>query len=199
MGVVVGEEAHRTVERVSAAVEVVGVQPLVVLTYSHAGPVSVGYRYLLVLTVGALLNAEVEDGVGEGRSGAEQHAVQSNVVSERVGAGLDALVVGADDLVEIARRTVDHALVHVVVLVPRRAVVGAQRVAVPVLQLVVPVCWTPTYAPTGRRVGNQPRGTHTHALVHPAAQSAGSPVVEQTELGAVRSAFHQGLYGVVAT
>jgi hypothetical protein len=65
VSVVIGIEARRTVHGISTAVEVVGMQPLVVLANSHAGAVTVGDGHLLVITVGALLDAEVVVGIGK--------------------------------------------------------------------------------------------------------------------------------------
>ena len=65
IGVVISEGADGTIHGISGTVQIVGMQPLIVLAASDTRPVSVADLHLLVVTISAFLDTELVVGVSE--------------------------------------------------------------------------------------------------------------------------------------
>lgn len=81
LGGVVRVGSHGAVHGVAGAVEEVGVQPLAALTLRHAGSTSELGVNLEVVSQGALIDAEISRGVGDGGRGANGDAAEGHIIA----------------------------------------------------------------------------------------------------------------------
>ena len=65
IGVIIRKGANGTVHGVHGAVQIVGMQPLIIFAPSHTGPITIGDGNLFVVVIGAFLNTQLIIGIGE--------------------------------------------------------------------------------------------------------------------------------------
>jgi len=133
-GIVVSIGACRAVQRVFGAIQVIWVQPLPTLALGHTCSVTIRHSYLGVSSTGADIHAEMGVWVSPRRSGTTQETGIGDVVSEGIGADLDAFVMAAESLGVVACRASLHTFVHIVVFESSWTVSGTGGVGIPIFK-----------------------------------------------------------------